>query len=169
MSSTPNDSAELAELLSAGLGVRREEALELRGLVVIEHRGPDGELRRRLEVPNLITTIGRAAIMEQLLGSPAGSTKPTHMAVGSGAVAPALGDTALGTELGRVALTSKTRATNVLTMVANFPAGTGTGAITEAGLFDAASAGGLDARATFAVINKGALDTLALTWTWTQT
>jgi hypothetical protein len=51
--------------------------------------------------------------------------------------------------------------------VATFPAGTGTGAITEAGILNAASAGILLCRTTFSVINKGAADTLGITWTVT--
>jgi hypothetical protein len=48
--------------------------------------------------------------------------------------------------------------------VATFSAGTGTGAITEAGIFNASSAGTLLCRTVFSVINKGALDTLVITW-----
>lgn len=48
--------------------------------------------------------------------------------------------------------------------VATFGPGVGTAAITEAGIFNAASAGTMLARTAFPVINKGALDTLTLTW-----
>ena len=50
----------------------------------------------------------------------------------AGAVAPAAGDTTLGNELGRAALTSQNTAANVTTYAAGFAAGVGTGAITEA-------------------------------------
>ena len=89
------------------------------------------------------------------------------MAVGTGTVAPAVGDTALGAESARVALTSKTRSTNVLTMVGDYAAGVATAALTEAGAFNAATTGDMYSRATFAVINKGANDTLKITWTYT--
>ncbi len=89
------------------------------------------------------------------------------MAVGTGATAAAAGDTTLQTELVRVALTSKTRSTNVLTLVGDYAAGVGTGALTEAGVLNAASVGDLFSRSVFAVINKAALDTLKITWTWT--
>lgn len=140
------------------------------GRLLIELIGPDGRVRETREVRNLVVTTGRNMIVDRLLASPALGV-PTHMAVGTGAVAPALGDTALGAEIAasRVALTSKTRATNVLTMVGDFAAGTGTGAITEAGVFDAATTGNLHMRATFSVINKAATDTLKITWTYTQT
>ena len=45
--------------------------------------------------------------------------------------------------------------------------GPGTGAITEAGLFDAASGGDMLARTVFSVVNKGASDSITITWTIT--
>jgi hypothetical protein len=88
------------------------------------------------------------------------------MAVGSGTPAA----NALGTQIGtRVTLTTKTRNNNVLTMVASFGAGVGTGAITEAGVFDAATTGNMWLSTTWPVINKGADDTLQITWTFTAT
>jgi hypothetical protein len=97
------------------------------------------------------------------------ATAMSHMGVGSGSVAAAAADTGLGTQLGRVALDSTTLVTTTATndavqYVATFAAGTGTGAITEAGIFNAASAGTMLCRTVFAVINKGALDTLVITW-----
>ena len=89
--------------------------------------------------------------------------KPTHMAVGTGSP----GGTALGTEIDRNALATKTRSTNVLTFTATWAAGDATGALTEAGLFDAASTGNMWLSASFAAKNKGASDTLSATWTLT--
>jgi hypothetical protein len=91
----------------------------------------------------------------------------TNMAVGAGATAAAAGDTALGSELGRVTLASSTSSANVVTYTATFPAGTGTGAITEAGIFNAASSGTLLCRTVFSVVNKGASDAMSITWTIT--
>jgi len=51
--------------------------------------------------------------------------------------------------------------------VASWAAGDGTGALVEAGILNAASAGTLLARVVFSVINKGAADTLEITWTLT--
>ena len=65
-------------------------------------------------------------------------------------------------------LTSSTDSANVVTYVGNWAAGDGTNAaITEAGIFNAASTGTMLARAVFSAINKGASDTLAITWTLT--
>ena len=92
----------------------------------------------------------------------------SHIAVGTGTTAPAAAQTALVTESARVAATyAHTAGTKVFTMVATFPAGTATAALTEAGIFNAASAGTMLDRVTFAVINKGAADTLTVTFTFT--
>jgi hypothetical protein len=90
------------------------------------------------------------------------------MAIGTGTTAPVVGDTALQAEVGtRVALSSKTRSNNVVTMIGSFGAGNGTGAIAEAGILNASSGGTMYSRVTFAAINKGTNDTLELTWTYT--
>ena len=132
-------------------------------------RGPDGKVKAVREVKNLIVDVGRDGIMDQLLAAPA-VAKPTHMAVGTGATAVAAGNTALVTELDRNALTSKTRALGVLTMVGDWAAGDATSAtIQEAGVFNAASGPSMYSRATFAIIDKQAADTLQITWTYTGT
>ena len=116
--------------------------------VEIVLRGPDGKVKQQEKCHNLITTVGRNAIVERLDSSP-GTSQPTHMAIGTGATAAAAGDTTLQTELDRNALTSNTSSTNVLTMVGDWAAGDGTGAITEAGVLqcrldgDALRAGGV--------------------------
>lgn len=90
--------------------------------------------------------------------------------VGTGAVAPAAADTALGTQLVRAASTySHVANTKVFTQTASFAAGVATGAITESGVFNAATLGVMLDRVTFAPINKGAADTLSVTFTFTLT
>jgi len=138
------------------------------GHLSIVLRGPDGKVKETREVDNLITTVGRNAIWDQLEASPA-NAKPSHMAIGTGTNAAAAGDTTLQTELDRNALTSKSVTANVATMVGDWAAGDGTGAITEAGILNAGSGGDLYSRAVFSVINKAAGDTLSITWTWTFT
>jgi hypothetical protein len=89
------------------------------------------------------------------------------MAIGSSSTAAASADSALGTELGRVALTSTTVTNSSVQYIGDFPAGTGTGAVVEAGVLNASSGGTLLCRTVFAVVNKGAADTLKITWTVT--
>lgn len=118
--------------------------------------------RRVTRVYNTVTTAGKNGIADQILASPT-LGKPTHMAVGTGTG----GTTSLTTELDRNAFTSKTRSGAVVTMVGDWAAGDGTGALTEAGVFDAASTGNMWLYTSFSVINKGAADALTITWTLT--
>jgi hypothetical protein len=124
-----------------------------------------GQLKDRRSVDNLLVTSGLNWMAARLVGTP---TAMSHMAIGSGAVAPAPANAALGNELGRAALTAQNSANNVATYSATFGAGVGTGAVTEAGIFNAAAAGTMLNRATFPVVNKGALDTMQINWTVTQ-
>jgi len=125
-------------------------------------RDKNGKIKQREAIHNTVEAAGKNAIADQLLASPTLS-KPGWMAVGTGTG----GTTALATELVRVALTSKTRSTNVVTMQGDYAAGVGTGAITEAGIFDAASVGNMYTYSSFSTINKGASDTLSIIWTLT--
>lgn len=125
-----------------------------------------GSLKSVTEVHNAVTAAGKNGIADQLLASPA-LAKPTHMELGTGTG----GTTKLNSFVSgsRQAFTSKTRATNVVTMIGSFGAGVGTGNITEAGIFDSATqdGGNMWAYATFTAIPKGATDTLQITWTLT--
>lgn len=87
----------------------------------------------------------------------------SHIAVGTGATAPAAGDAALQTELVRVAVTSVIRTDKKVTYVATLPAGVGTGALTEAAILNAASGGVMLSRITFPVKNKAAGDSMTVT------
>lgn len=126
-------------------------------------RDTTGRVKQVEKAHNTVTTAGKNGAADQILASPT-LGKPTHMAIGTGTPS----GTALGTELDRNANTSKTRSGAVVTIVADWAAGDGTGAITEAGLFDASSTGNMWASTTFSVINKAAGDTLQITWTLTQ-
>lgn len=141
------------------------DAIKVTGELRITVTNPEGNIKQEVVIPNLVVTVGKNFIASRMKDATA--TAMTHMAIGSGTTAAAVGDTTLGTELGRVTLTSTTVTTNNVAYVATFPAGTGTGAVTEAGLFNASSAGTLLCRTVFSVINKGAADTLGITWTVT--
>lgn len=121
-----------------------------------------GRVKDKRNVYNTVTTAGKNGAADQILGTPT-LGKPTHVAIGTGSPAA----NALGVELDRNANTSKTRSTNVVTIVADWAAGDGTGAITEAGTFDASSVGNMWMSASFSVVNKGAADTLSISWTLT--
>jgi hypothetical protein len=122
-----------------------------------------GKIKDERFVHNTVTTAGRNGVADQILAAPT-LVKMGWMAIGTGTPS----GTALGSELDRNAFTSKTRLSNVVTVVGDWAAGDGTGAITEAGTFDQSSLGGnMWMSASFSVINKAAADTLSITWTLT--
>jgi hypothetical protein len=141
-----------------------QETIKAKGELSIKLFGPDGKLKSEQNVPNLVVTTGKTFIAARMVGTP---TAMSHMAIGSGTTDPAVGDTALQTELGRVSLTSSASAGAVVTYIASFGAGTGTGAVTEAGILNASSGGTLLCRTEFSVVNKGADDSMSITWTIT--
>jgi hypothetical protein len=124
-----------------------------------------GAIKDSREINNLVVTTGLGYIASRMKDATADAM--SHMAIGSGTAAAAAGNTTLGTELDRNALTSTTVTGNEITYAASWGAGDGTGAVTEAGIFNAASAGDMLARTVFSVLNKSANDTLAITWTIT--
>ena len=142
-----------------------QDQIKASGALRVVLTGPDGVVKEEHEFKNLVVTVGKNFVASRMVGTTAAVM--SHMAIGSSATAAAAGDTALGAELGRVALGSSTATTNVVTYTATFPAGTGTGAVVEAGILNAASAGTLLCRTTFAVVNKSANDAMSVTWTVT--
>lgn len=138
-----------------------QDNLKITGDLKVQIFDKTGAIKEERLLKNLVVTNGKTFIAARIVGTP---TAMSNMAVGAGTTAAAAGDTALGAELGRVALTSSTSASNVVTYVATFAPGTGTGAVTEAGIFNAGSGGTMLCRTVFSVINKGADDTMSVTW-----
>lgn len=138
-------------------------SIGIKGRLDIVLTGADGVVKETRHIDNLVVTAGKQFIAARMKD---GTADPmSHMAVGEGATAPAVGNTALGDEKGRVALSSTTVSGANVVYAATFGAGVGTGSLTEAGLFNAASAGDMLSRATFATLVKGGGDTIGVTWT----
>ena len=121
---------------------------------------------------NLVVTAGKEWVANRFKDDGGGFTQlgeMTHMAVGSGSTAAAVGNTALGTELNRIALTTAGGTVSGATVQydATWSDAIGALAIEEAGIFNANSAGTMLARTVFAIINKGTDDTVAISWTIT--
>ncbi len=114
------------------------------------------------EVDNLVVTTGKGYVASRMKDATA--TAMSHMAIGTSTTAAAASQTALGSESARVALTSTTVSGADVTYVATFAAGTGTAAITEAAILNASSGGTMLCRTVFAVVNKGASDSMTITW-----
>jgi len=117
------------------------------------------------EIPNLVVTSGKEYVASRMKDTSDGAM--SHMAIGTGSTSAAAGNTALGSEAERNALGSTTVSGSSITYVASFGASEGTGAITEAGLFNGSSAGTMLCRTVFPVVNKGANDSMVITWSVT--
>lgn len=143
-----------------------QEQMSVKGRLSVVLFDAAGKVKQSQEIPNLVVNTGLAFIASRMKDTT--DAAMSHMAVGSGTTAAAAGDTALETQIGsRVSLTSTTVTANATAYVATFAAGTGTGAITEAGIFNASTSGTMLCRTVFSVVNKGSDDTLQITWTIT--
>jgi hypothetical protein len=144
------------------------EDLKLRGDVAIVLKDKDGNVKDSREIHNLVVSAGLEFICSRMAGTSADVM--SHMALGSDTTAAAAGQTDLLSILGaREALDSTTASSNTITYVSSFEAGEGTGAVTEAGIFNAVTSGTMLCRTVFAVVNKAADDTMSVTWTITLT
>ena len=142
--------------------------LKLRGDVAIVLKDKDGKVKESREINNLVVSAGLTYICS--LMADASANVMSHMALGSGTTAAAAGDTDLESILGsREALDSTTASSNTIAYVSSFEAGEGTGAVTEAGIFNAATSGTMLCHVIFPVVNKQADDTMSVTWTITLT
>ena len=137
------------------------EQINVKGAVTIQVFDKSGAVKETREIKNLVVTTGKEFIAARMVGTP---TAMSHMALGAANTAAANGDTALGSELGRVSLASAAASGAVVTYTASFPAGTATGAVVEAGILNASSSGTLLCRTVFSVVNKGADDAMSVTW-----
>lgn len=117
------------------------------------------------EVPNLVVTAGKGYVASRMKDTTQAAM--SHMAIGTGATAAAVANTALVSEVDRNSLTSTTVSGSTITYTATFGAGEGTGAITEACLINASSSGTMLCRTVYAVVNKGSQDSMTVTWSVT--
>jgi len=141
------------------------EILKASGTLHIVVTDSAGNIKEDRKLTNLVVTVGKAFVASRMVG--VAQNVMSDMAVGSGTVAAAAGDTALGNELARAVLTSSIASSNTVVYSAALGAGVGTGAVTEAGIFNASSSGTMLCRTVFSVVNKGLLDSMAITWTIT--
>ena len=142
------------------------DQIKLCGNLDIVVRDSSGNVKEERKEKNLVVTAGLGFIASRMKDTTADVM--THMAVGSGTTAAAAGQTDLVSILGsREALDSTAVSGAVVTYTCGFEAGDGTGAITEAGIFNASSSGTMLCRTVFSAVNKAADDTMTITWTIT--
>lgn len=113
-------------------------------------------------VKNMVVTTGKTYCAQRFVSN--ATAVVSHVAIGSGTTAPALGQTALTTETARAALSTQTNTANVSNLIGTIPAGTGTGTVEEVGLFNAAAGPTMIARALTGTIGKPAGLGLQFTW-----
>lgn len=144
------------------------DGLNLAGRLNIVLVDKDGNIKESREETNLVVDAGLNFICDRMEGTT--EAVMSHMGLGSDSTAPAAGDTDLGSLLGaREPIDSTVVTANTIQYSCTFEAGDGTGAVTEAGIFNAATAGTMLCRTTFAVVNKDVDDTMTITWTITLT
>jgi len=136
----------------------------LKGHITIKLYDANGVLKEHRDINNVVVTVGKAFLAAWLTQSTQSDYFMRYVGLGTGASAASASDTSLQTELSTRSAGNLTNSTNVWQNQATFGPGVDTGAITEAGLFSASSAGTMMARQVFAVVNKGASDSLQLTW-----
>ena len=145
------------------------ENLKLSGQLNIVLKYKAGNVKDEREIKNLVVNKGLEYIASRM--NDASKSVMSHMGLGSGTTAAAATQTDLVTLLGsREALDSTTISgsnNEKVVYVSAFEAGDATGAVTEAGIFNAASGGDMLCRTVFSVVNKAADDTMSITWTIT--
>ena len=153
------------------------DSIKLTGELKLTLTNGEGDVTQEVIVPNTVVTVGKNFIANRMKDGGGGHTlkdEMSHMELGSGSTGAAAGNTTLETVItggsgNRTALTTAGGAvtTNSVAYVCTFLAGYGTGAVSEAGIFNASSSGDMLARTAFSTINKAAADTLGITWTIT--
>lgn len=147
-----------------------EELLTAKGKLHIVVTDEHGNVKVNREETNLVVNAGKAFITSRMIGT--ASAVMSHMEVGTSSTAAGATQTALVTPVSgsRTALATPTQVTTTVTndsvqYACTFGAGVGTGALTEAGIFNASSSGTMLCRTVFSTVTKGASDIMTITWT----
>lgn len=178
-----NDQSRVADRVVAEMDYRRgpRSRVLARGHIVAELFGPDGRLKQRQEIRNLVTDVGDNYLASLAYGT-AGWTY--RMKTGSASTAAAkngagsyvaVGDYNSGSAHAMDATYPKVGGSNnIAQFKVTWAAGENTNTIRRVSIVDnATDAGEADATHTAAIavfdadIPKGASDSLTVTWTWT--
>lgn len=125
-----------------------------------------GQVKQTVEGKNVVCTNGKEFLASFLNSAAADAATFTmkYLGIGTGSTTEAASDTALGAEISRHTGTVSYVSNQIFQVKATFAAGSGTGAVAEYGLFSSNTNGTMLSRDTESVINKGALDTLTVTY-----
>lgn len=130
-----------------------------------------GSWKRAINIRNTTTKTGFAEVAN-LMGNVASPAYFTYIAVGTGTTGATSDNTTLEAEISdsglarasaTVSRVTTTNTNDTLQLVKSFSV-SGTKAVTESGVFNAASVGVMAARQTFSAINVVSGDTLQITW-----
>lgn len=142
-----------------------KETMKATGHINFKLFDANGNLKDERDIKNVVVTVGKAYMATWLAAATQSDYFMEFVGLGTGTNAASAGDTALQTEIGtRATATISAPGGAVWQSLSTFGAGVNTGAITEAGIFSASTSGTMLARQVFSVINKGAGDSLQVTW-----
>lgn len=144
-----------------------KDRIKLQGKVTVRvFDAKSMDLLHSQSINNLVVNAGLQETLDLLFGL--GGTAFGYCAVGSDNTAPAAGQTTLGDELARSIFDDCSRSAQVVTANTWFGASEGNGTWREGGIFNAASAGKMLARALFdPIITKDATKVVQVEWTVT--
>jgi len=114
-----------------------KDSVKLTGRLLIQKLNEKKEVVYETEVPNLVVTSGKEFIASRIIAGTFDAMG--FMAIGDDPSIGALSQTTLVNELSRVTTTSATTSGSNVTFTATFGAGSGTGSIVEAGIFNKSS------------------------------
>jgi hypothetical protein len=141
-------------------GSVRKQMFDEKGVLIYDHTDH-----------NLVVNTGLSYIATWLTASTQSGPFMSYVGIGTGSSGPFATDTALGSEFSGGGysrqvgvLSSPVSPLYTWQNVSTFGPGNGTGAITEAGLFNVSTSGTMFARQVFATINKASGNTLIITW-----
>jgi len=152
--------------------MKLKEFIKKNGRVYMDHIR-NGKVIGTRDITNTITNAGLAAVADLILLDNPGSTLGfDHIAIGTGTTGATSGDTTLEAEIStgggsRVAgtgtrvTTAETNDTAQLEVTYTFSSSF---AVTETGMFNAASSGVMLARTTFSAVNVVSSDQLTIRW-----
>ena len=144
------------------MNIGKKETSKLRGFVKITARDKFGNIKQKVETPNIIVNAGLISASELLIGA---GTAFQAIAIGTGGASTFdTTSTSLFTETDRNASTTTTETGYISRFVSLFT-GTQSTAVNESGVLDnASSAGDMLCATSFSVVNIESDDTIQVTW-----
>lgn len=148
--------------------MKNTNALAVLGRFIFREFTPQGHLVKEWRTPNMVVNTGLAWLAGALSGDVADPTLMKYVGVGTGTTAAAEGDTDLETPVESRATGTPSRVTtddtNDTYQVVGTITMTSNRAITEVGIFSAASGGTLFSRSVFAAETVGSGNSLQVTY-----